>query len=130
MSEFQLEPHGDGLFVLAFPESEHWSCDGEWLTVDELEAIRVKIGEVLATERANAAGRRAIGDTLTSADPQPPMGTRVRDDCGSTWVNDGYYPVCWVRPDLIAQGIHDPESWGKVAGNYGPVTVLEWGDDD
>lgn len=67
------------------------------------------------------------GGTLTASDPEPPPGTLVRDDCGTVWVNDGHRPCCWVQPEAE---VHDPESWMKVAGNYGPVTVLEWGDGD
>lgn len=62
---------------------------------------------------------------LQASDPEPGPGTMVLDDCGIVWINDGHRPCCWVRPDLIEQGIHDPESWIKVAGNYGPVTVLQ-----
>jgi hypothetical protein len=67
-----------------------------------------------------------VGRVLTSNDPQPPAGTVVRDDCGTVWENDGHYPVCWVEPNV---DYHDPESWTKIAGNYGPVTVLDWGDE-
>lgn len=56
---------------------------------------------------------------LTSADPEPPTGTWVLDDCGIAWINSGYYPIAWMPC-----GGGDPESWVKVAGNYGPVTVL------
>jgi hypothetical protein len=62
---------------------------------------------------------------LTSTDPQPPPGTVVRDDLGRTWERcdelDGGY---WWRTDTD----EGPESWTKVAGNYGPVTVLEYGE--
>jgi hypothetical protein len=58
---------------------------------------------------------------LTSNDPEPPPGTFVRDALGTLWFNDGYYPCCWVQP--YAE-VHDPESWTKIAGNYGPVTVI------
>lgn len=57
---------------------------------------------------------------LTSADPEPPPGARVLDDCGITWINSGYYPVAWIRAD----GEGDPETWTKVAGNYGPARVV------
>lgn len=63
------------------------------------------------------------GCVLSAADPQPPPGTVVRDDCGVTWINSGCYPAAWIHPD----GEGDPESWTKIAGNYGPVTVIEWG---
>lgn len=66
-----------------------------------------------------------VGRMLTASDPEPPPGTLVRDDCGQEWLNDGYRPCCWVVPDAE---VHDPESWRKIAGNYGPVTVIEWGD--
>jgi hypothetical protein len=73
------------------------------------------------------AEHEMVGQQLTSSDPEPPMGTLIRDDCGLQWENDGYRPCCWVRPDLVEQGIHDPETWRKIAGNYGPVTIQRWG---
>lgn len=64
-----------------------------------------------------------VGQILDSRDPQPPVGTVVKDAItGALWENDGNYPAAWVCPG------DDPESWTKVAGNYGPVTVVEWGD--
>ena len=65
-------------------------------------------------------------DGLTSADTEPPLGTWVRDSCGHVWVRyeDGG-PAGWEPP-----GGGEHETWTKVAGNYGPVRVLEWGDDD
>jgi len=51
------------------------------------------------------------------------VGTLVRDDCGTVWVNDGNRPACWVQPE---EENHDPETWVKIAGNYGPVTVVKW----
>lgn len=63
------------------------------------------------------------GQVLDSRDPQPTVGTIVQDSAGGLlWENDGNYPSAWT-----ADG-NDPESWTKVAGNYGPVTVVEWGD--
>jgi hypothetical protein len=62
---------------------------------------------------------------LTSSDPQPPPGTVVRDDLGRTWeLCDEAEGGLWWRTDAD----DDPESWTKIAGNYGPVTVLEWGE--
>lgn len=65
-----------------------------------------------------------VGQILDSCDPQPPVGTVVKDSAGGwLWANDGS-PVCpWVTG--LPGG--DPESWTKVAGNYGPVTVVKWG---
>jgi len=74
--------------------------------------------------RAEWGPRASAGPTvLTSGDPQPPAGTLVRDDCGTEWRHDG--GGYWVREDDPGG---DPESWTKIAGNYGPVTVLEYGD--
>lgn len=81
-----------------------------------------------ALVRAGEHLREVHGAALRAADPEPPAGSRVRDDCGAVWVNDGFRPACWVRPDLVAEGVHDPETWTKIAGNYGPVTVVEWGE--
>lgn len=58
---------------------------------------------------------------LTSADREPGIGTLVLDHCGITWINSGYYPIAWMPTG--GQG-GDPESWIKVAGNYGPVKVV------
>lgn len=43
------------------------------------------------------------------------------------WVNTGVRPGPWMDADCVYS---DLESWTKVAGNYGPVTVLEWGEPD
>lgn len=59
---------------------------------------------------------------LNSGDTEPPVGTVVRDAIGRTWMRDDHWPACWTQdsyPDT------DPETWGHVAGNFGPVTVLE-----
>ena len=81
------------------------------------ERAMQRAGEHLAEVHATAR-------VMTSTDPQPPAGTVVRDDCGVTWVNSGCHPAAWMPLDRE----DDPESWTKVAGNYGPVTVLEWGE--
>lgn len=66
---------------------------------------------------------RMAGRKLTTADPEPPSGTVVRDSCGADWErrdgDDG-----WWQTECYG----DPESWVKIAGNYGPVTVVEWGE--
>jgi hypothetical protein len=64
--------------------------------------------------------------TLTSSDPEPPPGTIVRDHLfGGTWeLCDEADGGLWWRTDAD----DDPESWTKIAGNYGPVSVLEWGE--
>jgi len=99
-----------------------WRCD--FLTNTGL------VARVGSWERAmlRAVGHlteiHAVGRALTSSDPQPPVGTVVRDDCGQRWVNSGCYPSAWMPLD---DG-DDSESWTKVAGNYGPATVIEWGE--
>jgi hypothetical protein len=68
-----------------------------------------------------------VGRALTSNDPEPPVGTVVRDACKRAWVrtpSSGY--TYWLQPD---DPDGDAESWTKIAGNYGPVTVLKWGTD-
>lgn len=61
----------------------------------------------------------AVGDILTTADPEPPVATIV--EClGEKWGNLGEY---WVAMDRDG----GPETWNKIAGNYGPVTVVAVG---
>lgn len=62
---------------------------------------------------------------LTSVDPEPPEGSVVEDSTGCQWEADDCPPACWTR--VGAPFPREPETWTKVAGNYGPVTVLEWG---
>lgn len=66
---------------------------------------------------------------LTSTDPEPPPGTLVRDDLGYYWERDEDDDRRTWHPVMIDRAIRDddPESWTKVAGNYGPVTVIELG---
>lgn len=71
-----------------------------------------------------------VGTVLTSSDPEPPMGTIVAMENGQLWVNFGYYPCAWMRPGSSGGSYDDVETWTKVAGNYGPVTVKVWGWDD
>lgn len=68
------------------------------------------------------------GQKLTASDPEPPPGTLVRDVCGVEWFLDGDDPPSWFR--RLRDTGSDPESWMKVAGNYGPVTVIERGEGD
>lgn len=66
------------------------------------------------------------GRVLTASDPEPPPGTLVRDAGGMEWQRDEEGdPQGWEPP---FSGAH--ESWTKVAGNYGPVIVIEWGEDE
>lgn len=59
--------------------------------------------------------------TLTANDEEPPVGAMVRDAFGKAWVHlwASYGRSYWLRYDALSG---DPESWVKVAGNYGPVT--------
>jgi hypothetical protein len=70
-----------------------------------------------------------VGVELSSKDLEPTGGTRVRSVRGLTvWrrTNDYEGPCNWyMEPDG-----GDYETWTKVAGNYGPVTVIESPDQD
>lgn len=61
---------------------------------------------------------------MDSRDPEPPEGSKVRDCYGREWDrDDGPYggpgKANWVGPE------DQVESWVKVAGNYGPVELLD-----
>lgn len=60
------------------------------------------------------------GQIRSANDPEPSAGTLVRDACGTRWIKTEGTSCSWVRADL---DVGDPESWVKVAGNYGPVIV-------
>ncbi len=65
-----------------------------------------------------------MAERLTSADPEPPTWSQV-DAGGRRWVRAPQLHVegatYWVPVDDLDG---DPESWAKLAGNYGPATLL------
>jgi len=85
--------------------------------VGSWERAMLRAGEHLADVHS------PVGRVMTASGPQPPPGSVVRDDCGQRWVNSGCYPSAWMPLDRE----DDSESWTKVAGNYGPATVVSWG---
>jgi hypothetical protein len=85
--------------------------------IDHWNAVHGAVSDV--PDRSVAAispGMELVGRTLTAQDPQPPIGSVV--SCmGNLWRR---WELSWGRLD----GKDDPESWTKIAGNYGPVTVV------
>lgn len=69
---------------------------------------------------------------LTSSDPEPPVGTVVRDVDGRCWVRGSVEDRrCWQPLDEDGElDDDDSESWTRVAGNYGPVTVQNGSSED
>ncbi len=70
-----------------------------------------------------------VGAQLTSSDPEPTGGTIVEAACcADRWYRSHDYegPANWflMRDDDV-DAFCDPDTWTKVAGNYGPVTVVE-----
>ena len=62
---------------------------------------------------------------LSSNDPIPPIDTIIQDHHGAMWVvgdPEEHRRVC--SPILEWDSDNDPESWIRVAGNYGPVEVI------
>lgn len=69
---------------------------------------------------------------LWSADPEPPIGTRVLDNGGDAWerYDNGYWGqicLCDNDPLFDCYAGDSWEEWAQVAGNYGPVTIIETG---
>lgn len=64
---------------------------------------------------------------LTSADPEPDVGAIVETTAGERWVRDDDLVIAWFHE---GHEDDDPESWIKVAGNYGPVRVVAVVDED
>lgn len=61
---------------------------------------------------------------LTSSDPEPDLGTVVRDKFGRLWRRTEQLHIestYWLEYPGYGG---DPESWIKVAGNWGPVEVV------
>jgi len=67
---------------------------------------------------------------LTSNDPEPPVGTVVRDCYGDLWRREPPDPPRdWflIEPDGSFDNA-DPETWTRIAGNQGPVEVVTDGE--
>lgn len=60
---------------------------------------------------------------LTANDPEPPPGTTIEMEDGQRWTRyEGMSPGSWLVEGGEADS--DPETWLKVAGNYGPVRIV------
>lgn len=104
---------------------EVWCRRCAFLTNTGLVAQVGTWGRAMQRAGEHLAGVHGVaGRTLSAADPQLPAGAVVSDACGTRWVNSGRR-LAWISLDHDG----DPESWEKVAGNYGPVTVIRWGDE-
>lgn len=67
--------------------------------------------------------------SLSSTDHEPPPGSIVRDVRDVLWRRGSM--ETWLPIDETgAYTNDDAETWTRVAGNYGPVTVVTWGGDD
>jgi hypothetical protein len=71
---------------------------------------------------------------LTSSDPEPPVGTVVRDAYGTLYRRSAPTSSVpgrrrdWFPVEADGSFINDdPETWARVAGNQGPVEVVEKG---
>lgn len=128
-----LLPSQDGPVTLRLhtdppsPRSVLDASDGDLITVVQPDGTRETYRLTKATPSGDGFSVTfQVQRVLTSADPEPPPGTIVRDSCAGEWQRgyDEDNEPGWVRTDIDGS---DPESWFKIAGNYGPVTVLEPG---
>lgn len=73
------------------------------------------------------AGREYIDGEpvwLTAADLEPPPSTTIEMEDGQRWTrHPGMTPGSWLVEGGEADS--DPETWRKVAGNYGPVRIVK-----
>lgn len=85
---------------------------------------------VLGRTFVDAVPLPTVGRLLTAASPEPPSGTIVRGLGAERWERHPDGGSCsWFRIDDEGRPFGDPESWTKVAGNYGPVSVEKLGKD-
>jgi hypothetical protein len=93
--------------------------EGEWPCFDVL---------LLAAPFKREKGFRPEWALLSSSDPEPGRDVVAETGWGQRWHrtdSDGYPGAAnW---EVVGAGAFDPESWTKVAGNYGPVKVVRDG---
>jgi len=66
---------------------------------------------------------------LTAADPEPPRGSIVDGEVAGRWCRTTEPDTDYWLP-VDDDGTADPESWNKIAGNYGPVKVTKLGEEE
>lgn len=92
-----------------------------------IDAARVSLGlQPLGLPETGVPSKRdapRLDVALTVADPEPPPGTTIEMESGQRWTR---YPDMWPGSWLVERGEadSDPETWLKVAGNYGPVRIV------
>lgn len=82
------------------------------------EYLESMYGSATASDGSLAPGAYLV---LSSMNREPGVWSVVRDSLGRLWESDGIYPCAWT----MVESDSDPESWTKVAGNYGPVEVVK-----
>lgn len=97
-------------------------ADAVWEDEDP-EGVFAKLDTAIAEGTAGLTAPPEVW--LSSVDPEPPRGSRVL--ClGSVWkrTDDDDWPgkANWEQEDAEE---FEPETWTKIAGNYGPVRLLE-----
>ena len=109
-------------FLAGFVEGAVWESTADEGAARIVDQIVVPFYEALAGRPAQTV----IGARLTSRDPEPPPGTLVATEGGEKWRRyPDMAPGSWL---MEGHEDGDPETWRKVAGNYGPATVLELGE--
>ncbi|MDQ1537717.1 MAG: hypothetical protein QOE58_2110 [Actinomycetota bacterium] len=93
-----------------------------------MRSVPSSIGFGRFLRRASAMTAEGGGSLprLTSNDPEPRVRSLVRDKHGRLWRRwpEGH----WLREHVSgAAWDGNPASWSKVAGEYGPVTLVKAG---
>lgn len=91
-------------------------ASGEWNVAEDVLPLAERFAEWLdRVEEQDSAP--AVGSILTARDPEPPVGTAVRDIFNATWFH-------------VAQGYWDDtyggrRSWVRLSSSS-PLRVVEW----
>lgn len=128
-TEYALLMAGGGMQVRnPHPDVERIYPVAEWIRNERENGAKVYRRRVVViedwTEVEEAVVPSVRKEWLTSSDPEPPPGTTVEMEDGQRWTRyEGMWPGSWLAEGHEVDG--DPETWTKVAGNYGPVRIVE-----
>lgn len=109
-----------------------WTCNEHSVWVDHTNTVYMawrdlflRNSPLVIIRWGPATG--AVEELMTSDDPEPPAGSIVSDSDGFDWVSDIGTPAYWTCQE-------DPQPsrlWAMLSGlrpgQYGPVTVVQWG---
>jgi hypothetical protein len=125
MTQQRAQMQVDSVAEMRPSESGRVSSCAEWYEQGREPQEVCDCGHYAAVHTFDRCSRCASGQVLSSTDPEPPVGTWVRDKYGDLYECISTGRRGWSPREEDGSPLNgDSESWTRVAGNQGPVVVV------